>query len=287
MQLDWFSALWGDELAQSIETFLQSANSLIPASLQNTIILFAVLSVFLLGAGLVLRIFFGEKCTVNRSISGFMAILFIYALTALIYSLQLQNVTQYLVPLPFAVFRNDLLIVSFSAYTTKSLMCSQLLSLIILGFIIHLMNFLLPSGQSFFPWLLMRLVGAVAAVAAFIAASWALNTFLPTAIAQSAPVILVTVLAVTLLVSLFNPLLCILFTAANPIIGLLYTFFFSNTIGKNLTRAVLSAALICVFFYAMEYFGLSAVYITKDAMLRYSPFAAAMLGVWFIFDYKL
>ncbi len=287
MQLDWFSALWGDELAQSIETFLQSANSLIPASLQNTIILFAVLSVFLLGAGLVLRIFFGEKCTVNRSISGFMAILFIYALTALIYSLQLQNVTQYLVPLPFAVFRNDLLIVSFSAYTTKSLMCSQLLSLIILGFIIHLMNFLLPSGQSFFPWLLMRLVGAVAAVAAFIAANWALNTFLPTAIAQSAPVILVTVLAVTLLVSLFNPLLCILFTAANPIIGLLYTFFFSNTIGKNLTRAVLSAALICVFFYAMEYFGLSAVYITKDAMLRYSPFAAAMLGVWFIFDYKL
>ena len=287
MQLDWFSALWGDELAQSIESFLQSANSLIPASLQNTIILFAVLSVFLLGAGLVLRIFFGEKCTVNRSISGFMAILFIYALTALIYSLQLQNVTQYLVPLPFAVFRNDLLIVSFSAYTTKSLMCSQLLSLIILGFIIHLMNFLLPSGQSFFPWLLMRLVGAVAAVAAFIAANWALNTFLPTAIAQSAPVILVTVLAVTLLVSLFNPLLCILFTAANPIIGLLYTFFFSNTIGKNLTRAVLSAALICVFFYAMEYFGLSAVYITKDAMLRYSPFAAAMLGVWFIFDYKL
>lgn len=287
MQLDWFSALWGDELAQSIETFLQSANSLIPASLQNTIILFAVLSVFLLGAGLVLRIFFGEKCTVNRSISGFMAILFIYALTALIYSLQLQNVTQYLVPLPFAVFRNDLLIVSFSAYTMKSLMCSQLLSLIILGFIIHLMNFLLPSGQSFFPWLLMRLVGAVAAVAAFIAANWALNTFLPTAIAQSAPVILVTVLAVTLLVSLFNPLLCILFTAANPIIGLLYTFFFSNTIGKNLTRAVLSAALICVFFYAMEYFGLSAVYITKDAMLRYSPFAAAMLGVWFIFDYKL
>ncbi len=287
MQLDWFSALWGDELAQSIETFLQSANSLIPASLQNTIILFAVLSVFLLGAGLVLRIFFGEKCTVNRSISGFMAILFIYALTALIYSLQLQNVTQYLVPLPFAVFRNDLLIVSFSAYTTKSLLCSQLLSLIILGFIIHIMNFLLPSGQSFFPWLLMRLVGAVAAVAAFIAANWALNTFLPTAIAQSAPVILVTVLAVTLLVSLFNPLLCILFTAANPIIGLLYTFFFSNTIGKNLTRAVLSAALICVFFYAMEYFGLSAVYITKDAMLRYSPFAAAMLGVWFIFDYKL
>ena len=98
---------------------------------------------------------------------------------------------------------------------------------------------------------------------------------------------LLAVLAVALLVSLFNPLLCILFTAANPVIGLLYTFFFSNTIGKNLTRAVLSAALTCALFYAMDYYGFSVIDITANALLRYSPFAAALLGVWFVYDYKL
>ena len=98
---------------------------------------------------------------------------------------------------------------------------------------------------------------------------------------------LITVLAVTLLVSLFNPLLCILFTAANPIVGLLYTFFFSNTIGKNLTRAVLSAGMVFALFYGMDYFECIVIDITPGALLRYSPFALALLGVWYVFDYKL
>ena len=95
------------------------------------------------------------------------------------------------------------------------------------------------------------------------------------------------VLAVALAVSLFNPLLCVLATVANPVIGLLYTFFFSNTIGKNLTRAVLSAALLCILFYGMDYYGFSVISIQTDALLKYSPFALALLGVWYVYDSAL
>ena len=98
---------------------------------------------------------------------------------------------------------------------------------------------------------------------------------------------LVAVLAVALAVSLFNPLLCVLATVANPVIGLLYTFFFSNTIGKNLTRAVLSAALLCILFYGMDYYGFSVISIQTDALLKYSPFALALLGVWYVYDSAL
>ena len=94
-------------------------------------------------------------------------------------------------------------------------------------------------------------------------------------------------LAVALAVSLFNPLLCVLATVANPVIGLLYTFFFSNTIGKNLTRAVLSAALLCILFYGMDYYGFSVISIQTDALLKYSPFALALLGVWYVYDSAL
>ena len=100
-------------------------------------------------------------------------------------------------------------------------------------------------------------------------------------------VALVAVLAVALAVSLFNPLLCVLATVANPVIGLLYTFFFSNTIGKNLTRAVLSAALLCILFYGMDYYGFSVISIQTDALLKYSPFALALLGVWYVYDSAL
>lgn len=287
MQIDWFSALGADRLIDSIQSFLETTNALIPSALENTIVLFALLNVFVLGLGLVFRLFFGRHCAVNRGISGFLEVLFIYAATVTIYTLKPWNLTQYLAPLPFAIFRNDILIVSYSACSTLPLLCSQLLSLIILCFIIHLLNFILPAGRSFIPWLLMRAVCVVLAVGLDLAANWALNAFLPAVIADSAPVALVTVLAVALLVSLFNPLLCVLFTAANPIIGLLYTFFFSNTIGKNLTRAVLSAAMVCALFYGMDYFGFIVIDITSSALLRYSPFALALLGVWFVFDYKL
>ncbi len=287
MQIDWFSVLGADQLIDSIQSILETTNALIPATLEKSIVLSALLIVFVLGLGLVFRLFFGRNCAVNRGISGFLEVLFIYAATVTVYTLKPWNLTQYLAPLPFAIFRGDILIVSYSACSTIPLLCSQLLSLIILCFIVHLLNFVLPRGRSFVPWLLMRAVCVVLAVGVDLAANWALNAFLPAVIAESAPVALITVLAVTLLVSLFNPLLCILFTAANPIVGLLYTFFFSNTIGKNLTRAVLSAGMVFALFYGMDYFECIVIDITPGALLRYSPFALALLGVWYVFDYKL
>ncbi len=287
MNIDIFSALGADRLIQSIESFFSSTNSLIPTSVENLIVLFFLISVFVLGLGFVFRLFFGNRCAVNRGISGFLSVLFVYSLTTVLYSLNPWNLTDYLAPLPFAIFRTDILIITSSAFSGLSLLCSQLLSLIILCFLIHLSNFLLPNCRSFLLWLVVRILSIALSIALFLGANLALNTFFPAAFAQSAPIVLVATLGCTLLISLFNPLLCILFTAANPIIGLLYTFFFSNTIGKNLTRAVLSAVMVYGLFYAMEYFGFSVIDITSGALLRFSPFAAVLIGIWYVFDAKL
>lgn len=287
MNTDWFSVLGADRLIENISTILNTANALIPTTREDLILLFLGLVVFALGLGMVFRLFFGAKCTVNRSISGFLGVLFVYAVTIVVYTLKPWNLPQYLSPLPFAIFRNDILIITSSACSDLSVLSAQLLSLVILCFIIHLLNFLLPSGRSFLGWLFFRLIAIGLAIFLNLTANWALNTFLPDVLANSAPTILLGVLIAALLVSLFNPLLCILFTVANPVVGLLYTFFFSNTIGKNLTRAVLSAGLICVLFYLMEYTGVSVLDITHHALLIYAPFAAILLGAWFVFDEKL
>lgn len=148
-QIDWFSVLGGKQLIQKIQDFLENTNSLIPATLENTILLFAVLLVLALGLGFVFRLFFGKKCIVNRSISGFLEVLFIYAATVAVYVFRPWNLAQYLAPLPFAIFHRDVLIVSLSACSTLPLLCAQLLSLIILCFIVHVLNFLLPTGHGF------------------------------------------------------------------------------------------------------------------------------------------
>lgn len=287
MNNDWFSVLGADKLMDSIQSALDSTGSLIPTTMEALILLFLGVIVFSLGFGMLFRLFFGANCTINRSISGFLSILFVYAVTAAVYTLKPWDLNQYLSPLPFALFRRDILILSYSACSNLSLLAQQLLSLIVLSFIIHLLHALLPKGRSFFGWLFFQLVAIAAAIFLNLAANWALNAFLPGVIANSAPMVLLGVLLVALLVSLFNPLLCVLFTVANPVIGLLYTFFFSNTIGKNLTRAVLSAALTCGLFYLMEYAGYSVIDITNKSLLTSLPFAAVLVGIWYVFDSKL
>ena len=284
MNNDWFSVLGADRLIDSIQSALETTGSLIPTTMEALILLFLGLIVCSLGFGMLFRLFFGANCTINRSISGFLSILFVYAVTVTVYTLKPWDLNQYLSPLPFAIFRSDILILSYSACSNISLLSQQLLSLIILSFIIHLLSTLLPKGRSFFGWLFFRLIAVAAAIFLNLAANWALNAFLPGVIANSAPVVLVGVLVAALLVSLFNPLLCVLFTVANPVIGLLYTFFFSNTIGKNLTRAVLSAALTCGLFYLMEYAGFSVIDITNKSLLTYAPFVAGLVGIRYVFD---
>ena len=287
MNNDWFSVLGADQLMDSIQSALEGTGSLLPTTMEALLLLFLGVIVFSLGFGMLFRLFFGANCTVNRSISGFLSILFVYAVTVAVYTLKPWNLNQYLSPLPFAIFRRDILILSYSACSSLSLLSAQLLSLVVLSFIIHLLSTLLPKGRSFFGWLFFRLIAVAAAIFLNLAANWALNAFLPGVIANYAPVVLLGVLIAALAVSLFNPLLCVLFTVANPVIGLLYTFFFSNTIGKNLTRAVLSAALTCGLFYLMEYAGFSVIDITNQSLLTYLPFAAVLIGIWYVFDSKL
>lgn len=286
MNMDWFSVLGADRLIDSIESFLRT-NALIPSSLGSLTVLCVAIAVFSLGLGFMFRLFFGNHCAANRVVSGFIGILFVYAATVAVFRFEPWGLDQYLSPLPFAIFRSDILIITSSICPTLSLLSSQLLSLIILAFIIQFLNFVLRSGHSFFLWLLLKLVAVAAAIFLHLAANWALNTFLPGVIAAYAPIVLLGVLIVALVVSLFNPLLCILFTVANPIVGVLYTFFFSNVVGKHLTRAVFSAALTCGLFYVMEYFGFSVIDITAPALLTYCPFAIILMGIWYVFDSKL
>ena len=96
MSLDWFSVLGADRLIDSVASFLDSTNNLIPTTIEDMIFVFLIISVFALGLGFVFRLFFGAHCLVNRSISGFLNVLFVYAVTVTVYTLRPWNLTQFL-----------------------------------------------------------------------------------------------------------------------------------------------------------------------------------------------
>lgn len=255
-------------------------------SVQNGVVLFFSIAAFLLLIGFVFRILFSAHCTPNRVISGTLEILFLYIFTVFIYAVNPWHLSKYLSPLPFAYFRQDLLILSSVGSDSFSALSADILSLIILSFIVHLTYYLLPTGKHFFRWIFWRFTSLLLIIFLSLTVNYAISTFIPEGIASYAPIVVISILAATLILSLFNPLLCVIFTVANPVFGILYTFFFSNAIGKQLTKAVFTSILILFIFYIADYTGLAVISIGGNNIWGYIPIFLSMLGVWFIFDNK-
>lgn len=281
------SSFGADNLIESVNDFLENSASIVPASFQNVLSIVLLLAGVVFLAGLVFRILFGAHCSANRIIAGSLEVFFLYLFTVIVYTLDPWEFSQYLSPLPFAIFRQDILIVTSVAGNSFSSIAPALLSMLILCFIVHLLYYLLPTGKKIFSWLVWRLISIVAAIFLNLTVNWALNMFLPGFVAQYAPVAVIAILAVAIVIGLFNPLLCIVFTVVNPVIGLLYTFFFSNAVGKQITKAVFSTAAACIVFYVMDYFGLAVIDIRAASILSYLPVCLVLLAVWYIFDHKL
>lgn len=118
-----------------------------------------------------------------------------------------------------------------------TIVCSEILSLIILAFLVNLLDTLIPRGNSAVGWFFLRILMVLFAMVLHILADWAFKTYLPNVLVTYAPTILLVILAVALLMGLMNLVLSVVLTVVNPIFGALYTFFFSNIVGKQLSKA--------------------------------------------------
>ena len=73
----------------------------------------------------------------------------------------------------------------------------------------------------------------------------------------------------------------------NPFLGAMYSFFFSNVVGKQISKAVFTTAILCGILWLMDYFHLVVILITPAALLTYIPLALAMLVLWFLIGHLL
>ena len=72
-----------------------------------------------------------------------------------------------------------------------------------------------------------------------------------------------------------------------PVIGGIYSFFFSNLIGKQITKAVFTSAILCAVVYFLEYFGFLVIAISADSLAAYIPLALVSLFLWFFIGFFL
>lgn len=237
--------------------------------------------------GLLARIILGKRSGLNHSLSSAMGILCIYALTIVVYTFNPYDLSRYLAPLPFVSFQGDTLsIFTFGNMDIPSV-CYEVLSMLILAFLVNLLDSWIPKGEKIFTWYFYRFVTVLLAMVLHYGVTWAFNTFLPGALVTYAPVILLGVLVAMLALGLMNIILSLVLTVVNPIIGAIYTFFFSNIVGKQITKAVVTTIFLCALVIVLNYLGYALISISAAALSAYIPLIASLLILWYVIGHVL
>ena len=278
-----------DRIPPNLKSLLGAAASAAVSSIDigSSFKFILIFAAALLGAGLLVRLLFGNRSDLNHAMSSSAGILTVYVLTVIIYAFQPKGLENLLSPLPFVTFVNDYLFVLPFHGTSFETLCSQILALVILSFVVNCMDALLPEGENPFTWFLSRFLSVILAMGLHVAANWAINKFLPTLIVYHAPAVLLVILLSCLLLGVFKLILGIFLTVVNPVLGALYTFFFSSHIGKQLTKSVLSTAILCGVFYVMDRFSYLIVHISPAALPAYLPLLPGFLVIWYLLGHAL
>lgn len=237
--------------------------------------------------GILGRVALGKRSSLNHSLSSVMGILFVYAVTIIVYTFKPWNLEELLSPLPFVTFSGDYLIVLPLTDTQFPALCSQLLSLVILAFLVNLLDTFIPQGKNIFSWLILRLVSVSASMVLHFFVCWAFRTYLPEVLVEYAPAVLLFILLFMMLSGLINLIFSLLIIMTNPFMGAMYSFFFSNVIGKQITKAVFTSGILCVVFFMLEYFGYTVISVSAAALVSYVPLALVLLILWYLIGHIL
>lgn len=233
------------------------------------------------------RLILGKRSSLNHSVSCAMGILFLYAISVTLYTMKPWPLLERLTPLPFLIFAGEQLLVISFQHSAFSVICHELLSLLILAFLFNLLDTLVPKGKSIVTWFVLRFLTIAAAMVLHVLADWAFDTYLPDILVTYAPVILLGILLSTLLLGVANFILGALLAIADPILGAIYTFFFANVVGKQLTKAVVTTVIVCIVIFLLGHFGLTLILITQEALLSCLPMGLVMLLLWYIIGHLL
>lgn len=245
-----------------------------------------ILAVGMLVISILGRVIFGKRSALNFSVSSAVAILFMYAVNVVVYSLGL-NWAALLAPLPFVSIQGDHLQL-FSIMTGGfSGICANILDLVILAFVMNLIQAILPKGKKIFSWYFWRLLSVVLAFVAMYFVNMLLASFIPPVLMQNAPIVLVILLVAALLLGGLKLLVGGALAFINPLLAVLYTFFFANIVGKQLSKAMLTTALLTALVWLLNSLNIVSVFIASAALIAYIPLLIIALVLWYIIGHIL
>ena len=229
------------------------------------------------------RFIFGKKSAFNNAISAAIGIIFMCAVSVILNSFGIRF-AHWIAPLPFVSLHENTLEL-FNFFTADyTVICSEVLSMIILAFLINLIDGWLSKTKNFFGWLFFRCVTVIIAYGLHLLVSWLFTTYLPDGLITYAPVVLLALLVLLILTGALKILVGAVMATVNPLIAALYTFFFANIIGKQVTKAVLTTAVLAGIVILLRYLGVTIISIAASALVAYIPFMIVLVVLWYLIN---
>ena len=140
----------------------------------------------------------------------------------------------------------------------------------------------LPGGKHLFSWVFFRTLAVILALILHLIVTGIIAALLPDGFAPYAHMILLILLVLMLLTGSLKLLVGILLTTINPLIAVLYTFFFAHMIGKQITKAVLTTGILAGLILVLQQIGITAISVSGLVLGAYIPIIALLLLLWYI-----
>lgn len=247
--------------------------------LLKTVLIFAVV---IFAAGTVLRMVFGKGSNLTRAVSACVTILLVYLAAVLVY-LFLPEYRAELPGLPFLTVTEQHFTLWKLSDLSDPLLYGSVMKMAILAFLVNLLESVLPDGKKFLTWYLWRTATVLAALVAYGAVCHGLERVFPELFTLWAKPLVLIFWAVILLSGVLKVLLSIVLTAVNPIIGALYTFFFSNLLGRQFSKSILTTVILVALVEVLNRIGFVQFAFSDFSLAAYGPACVILMATLYLF----
>lgn len=235
----------------------------------------------ILAIGGIFRLCFGKGSIINGAFSSAIAIASIYAVSILVYRYE-SNLSFLFDTLPFVSVSKDHLTVFPIMDASFQEICSEIMKMMVLSFLMNLLETWLPKGKKLLSWFGFRFLALSIAICLNYCINLLMNAILQENILAIAPLILLGIVLLTFLLACLKLIIGGVLSFINPLLGLFYGFFFRQDIGQQLLRAMITTLFFTVAVYTLNALSYTAIPIAAVAVATYLPIILLGWALWFI-----
>lgn len=232
--------------------------------------------------GGVLRLIFGKGSSLVCSVFACLSLALLYLAGIVIYVF-IPQLRSSMTSLPFISVSGDGFYLWDIANLSTESLYPALLRLFILAFLVNLIESILPSGKKLLSWYGLRMLTVAASLGIYVGLSAVINSFAPQIYGEWAGYILIGLWLCIGLIGIVKVLVGIVLMTIHPVLGALFTFFFSNLFGKQLTKAILTSVLAICILMILYQLGFLGFAFSGFSFASYAPTCLIALAALYLF----